>query len=56
MLPPWMIDKLLQERAEREAQDRRVPLHREPPPPTSMYEDPLKEGAPETLPRGSYTF
>lgn len=55
MLPPWMIDQMKREKAEREARDQRVPLYREPPPPPSMREKP-PEPEPETLPRGSYTF
>jgi hypothetical protein len=47
-----MIEKIEQEQARREAEDKRIPLHRPPPPPPD--EIPERPEHPSTLPRGSY--
>ena len=52
MLPPWMIEKIEQEKARREAEDKRIPLHIPPPPPPSEVPD--RPERPDTLPRGSF--
>ena len=53
MLPPWMAEKILREKADRESHAR-VPLYRPPPPPPSRYDEEPERSSKED--RGSYTF